>query len=37
MNSKQDTGFGISLDVIKINGIITTRIVNDLANEEVIL
>jgi len=37
MNSKQDTGFGVSLDVIKINGITTTRIVNELAEEELIL
>jgi len=37
MENKKDTGFGFSLDVIKINGITTTRIVNDLADEELIL
>lgn len=37
MNEKQDTGFGVSIDVIKINDITTTRIVNDICEKEIIL
>lgn len=35
-NKKQDTGFGVSIDVIKINGTVT-RIVNDWADREMAL
>ena len=37
MNKKQDTGFGISIDVIKIKDNTTTRIVNEWSKKETIL
>jgi len=37
MENKQDTGFGVSIDVIKINENTTTRIINEWNNVERIL
>lgn len=37
MENKKDTGFGVKIDILKIRGITTTRIINELANEEVVL
>ena len=37
MNKKEDTGFGVSIDVIKFRGNTTTRIVNDWNEKELIL
>ena len=37
MNNKQDTGFGISIDVIKLNGNTVTRIVNEWSDREIAL
>ena len=36
MDKKQDTGFGISIDVIRINGV-ATRIVNEWNNREIVV
>ena len=37
MNNKQDTGFGVSIDVIKFRGNTVTRIVNDWSDREMAL
>ena len=36
MNKKQDTGFGVSIDVIRINGV-ATRIVNEWNEKELVV
>jgi len=35
MKNKKDTGFGISIDVIKFKGNTITRIVNEWSNREI--
>lgn len=37
MENKQDTGFGVSVDVIKFNGNTVSRIVNEWADREMAL
>lgn len=37
MNKKQDTGFGVSIDVIKFEGNTVTRIVNEWSEREMVL
>ena len=37
MESKQETGFGVSIDVIKLRGNTVTRIVNEWSGREMAL